>query len=975
MKGLVVAIAMIGVLIIAAPAWAQSGSLGTIHGTVSDESGAALPGVVVTLTSPALQVASQTATTAADGTYRFGDLPVGTYKISFELAGFKTFVRDELRLPVGFIARVDATMAIGGLEETITVSGQSPVVDLTTTTTSVNITRDTLETVPAGHGYQHLFAMTPGITTGGAPDVGDSSLASRNPIQSYGVASTARMDVEGMNISIGESSGVYFTTFSFEEVQIKTSGNDAEVSTPGVSMVSVLKSGSNQFHGAYSFAFQRPEFEGSNMTPRLRAQGLSATSPLRYYYEAAGDLGGRIIKDKLWFFIGANKQQRVSGLLGFVSGPGPDGKYLTGDEPLADYQNNLTNKAMKVSYQATQKHRLIAVWQPMLKYQPQRDGERFRPLETTTDYRNPGGIYKGELQSTLSSRVVANIAAGYGGNRSDYSALRSTAGHPVPGNPSKIDRETGLRTGTSEHNNKGYSDRWQTDGGISFFPEKFLGGQHELKTGATLYWERGGEGRTSIPSGDYVLVYDKVNGVSNQPAEIQIFNAPNQPINWNYKYAGYLKDTWRVTDTLTLNLGVRYEWQDAFVPAQEKPVTPGFPTLFPAGKFPYLDAQRWSSITPRFGMAWSLGTKNVVKASYGRFNGGMGSGFSGIYNSNAQITANFRWKDLDGNGDYTPGEVNLDTSGAGPDFISLTGSANNLLNPDLKQPMTNEATAGFERELMANLGFRTLYVYKDFSNNIVTANTKRPRDAYNIPITRRDPGPDGILNNADDAGTVTIWDYAAAYRGSAFVANQRQNSPRTDHYQSVEWTVTKRSAGPGRWFGMASYWVTKHHRWIQQLPENPNEDYFPLAENWTWATNVSGNYRFPWDINFGAFLQSKVGVQGQRTLTLRAADPDGGTPLRQLTTVTVRTEPFGAQQGPAISILNLRASKQFRLGSGQRIDINLDAFNLLNSSAPTTMTFLSGPTFGWYGVSGAGNAAEGGIVAARVARLGMRYSF
>src|SRR6185436_19452186 len=191
MKRVAVAIFILSAALIAAPAWAQSGSLGTIHGTVSDESNAALPGVAVTLTSPALQVASQTATTAADGTYRFGDLPVGTYKISFELAGFKTFVRDELRLPVGFIARVDATMAIGGLEETITVSGQSPVVDLTTTTTSVNITRDTLETVPAGHGYQHLFAMTPGITTGGAPDVGDSSLASRNPIQSYGVAATA----------------------------------------------------------------------------------------------------------------------------------------------------------------------------------------------------------------------------------------------------------------------------------------------------------------------------------------------------------------------------------------------------------------------------------------------------------------------------------------------------------------------------------------------------------------------------------------------------------------------------------------------------------------------------------------------------------------------------------------------------------------------------------------------------------------
>jgi hypothetical protein len=175
---------------------------------------------------------------------------------------------------------------------------------------------------------------------------------------------------------------------------------------------------------------------------------------------------------------------------------------------------------------------------------------------------------------------------------------------------------------------------------------------------------------------------------------------------------------------------------------------------------------------------------------------------------------------------------------------------------------------------------------------------------------------------------------------------------------------------------MASYWVTKNHRWLQQFTENPNDDYFPIAENWTWASNVSGGYILPWGINFGAFLQSKTGVQGGRTVIFRAADPDGGTPLRQLSTVTVRVEPFGAQQGPAITIVNLRASKQFRLMGGSRLDVNFDAFNLLNSSAPTTMTFVSGPTYGWYGVTGTSpNAAEGGIVAARVARVGMRYSF
>src|ERR1700730_14346463 len=390
LRAVAVAFVVIVVVMGPAPARAQSESSSTIHGTVTDASGAALPGVTVTLTSPVLQVGKETTATGPDGAYRLGDLPVGTYKIPFETSGFKTFVRDELRMPLGFVARVDVAMAIGGLEESVTVSGASPVVDQTTTTTSVNITLDTLQAVPTGRGYQHLFAMTPGVTTAGAPDVGDSSLATRNDIQNYGVTATARMDVEGMNISVGPSSGVYYSTFAFEEVQIKTSGNDAEVSTPGISMVSVLKSGSNQFHGSYSNAGQRPDLQSSNYTERLRAQNLPQPPPLRYYFDAAGDLGGRIVKDKLWFFVAASKQKRVGGILGFVSDP--LGKPLTGNEPSAAYENNLTSEALKLSYQATQKNRLIMVWSPMLKYKPQRDAARFTPLQSTTDYRNPGGI-------------------------------------------------------------------------------------------------------------------------------------------------------------------------------------------------------------------------------------------------------------------------------------------------------------------------------------------------------------------------------------------------------------------------------------------------------------------------------------------------------------------------------------------------------------------------------------------------------
>ena len=901
---LAVTVAFIVVCIVFGPQPARGQTISTIHGAVSDESGAALPGVTVTLTSQALQVGRVTRVTEPDGTYRFGDLPVGTYRIAFELPGFKTFIRDEVRLLVGFVSRIDATLAIGGIEETVTVSGQSPVVDQTTTTTSVNITRDTLETVPTGRGYQHLFAMMPGVTTAGSPDIGDSALASRSAIQSYGAAGTSKIEVEGINISVGESSPVYFTSFSFEEIQVKTSGNDAEVSTPGISMVSVLKSGSNQFHGSYRVAYEGSGFESDNMTPELRAQGLSATAPLKYYYEVGADLGGRIIRDKLWFYVATNRQRRTSGLLGFASGPGPDGKYLTGDEPLADYENKLTDHAVKISYQATQKHRLIGVWQPMLKHQPQRNGNRFRPLESTLDYSNPGGVYKGELQSTITNRIVATLLAGYGGNEENYWVGRSKYVNAAPGNPSKLHRDTTLQTGTGTGNNLNTRDRWQMDGSLSFFPDNFLGGKHEFKTGTTLYWQRAGNGTLINPAGNYVLVYDR-----ELPVEIRIFNAPTQPVNAQDTYAAYFKDTWRITNSLTANLGVRLEYQHAYVPEQAKEASTLFPTLFPGGQFPYLDVETWFNAVPRIGLAWSLGSKTVVKGSFGRFNAGLigEGGFAQPFNTNGSVTATYRWTDPDRNGDYTRGDVNLDLNG--PDFLSITGSTNNQINPDLRQPMTNEVTAGFEREVASNLGFRALYVYKDFKDSLVSVNVARPRSAYNIPLTRRDPGPDGVLDTPDDGGKVTIWDYDAAYRGAAFVTNVLQNSPRTDKYQSVEFTLTKRTAG--RWFGMGSVWATKHHRWLQQYPDNPNEDYFPLAEQWTWGSNLNGNYRFPWDVNVGAYLQSKIGVQGARTNIFRAVDPDGGTPLRQLSTVTLRLEPFAAQQGPAITILNMRVSKAF----------------------------------------------------------------
>jgi hypothetical protein len=946
------------------PARAQSVASSTIRGTVSDETGSALPGVTATLASPALLVGQVTSISGADGSYRFGDLPDGAYQLKFELPGFKILVHDELRIPIGFVAIVNATMVVGGIEESVTVSGQSPVVDMASTATSVNLTQATLESVPVSRGMHQLFAMTPGVTNSGAPDVGDSNMNNRQPVANYGGASPIMESVEGINIVTGNgsSSGVYFTTFSVEEVQIKTSGNDAEVSPPGVSMVVVLKSGSNQFHGSYGASGQRPELQSANLDARLQAQGVKNTESLKYYFDVAGDLGGRIIKDKLWFYGALNRQKRASTLLGFASGPGPDGKYLTGDEPLATYENVLSTGTIKVSYQLSSNNKLISAWQPSTKYQPQRDAGRFVPLEATRDYKNPTKMYKGELQSTLTPRIVANVVAGYGGLFADYSALRTQyakAGHAIKGNPSKLDKETGLRTGPAYDQEQTFTDRWEVDGSVSFYPESFLGGRHELKAGTSLYWEGMGRGCLAAPWGQYFLVYEKIGGVSGTPTEIDINNCPTKPNNRANVYAGFLKDTWRLSNRVTVNWGVRWEQQHAFIPEQSKVASWNFPDVFPALTFPATDVQTWRRTVPRLGLAWNLDSKTVVKTTYGLYGTVIGEDYALPYNPNSTVTEAFRWSDPSKAGDYVPGDVNFAPS----EVLNISGGSNQLLNPGMKQPLTTEVTGSYERELKPNLGIRLLYVFKSDALQYANTNILRPYSAYNIPITRRDPGPDGLLNTADDGKSVTIYDFDAAFRGAAFVGNQRQASPRTSTYHSAEFTVTKRSSG--RWSVMASGWVTKNHRWLTLIQDNPNNDPFPLDETWSWAGNLTGSYRLPGDVQFGAYLQSKQGVLGQRTNVFQAGDPDGGKALVQQLSVTLRMEPYGSQHLAALNVLNLRTSKRISLGGGRRVEFDFDVFNLLNSNAPTGAGFASGRTFGFVTA----------VLPPRVARFGFNFSF
>jgi carboxypeptidase family protein len=963
---LIFSVAVLMSIVGVSTAFAQSVSSGTIEGTVKDESNAVLPGVTVTVTSPALQVGQLVQVSDSAGNYKFVDLPAGTYRLSAELPGFSSSIREDLRLTVGFNARIDVSLKVGAIEEAVTVSGQSPVVDVTNTTGSVAFTKEVLDSIPRGRDLQNIFTMAPGVTQAVA-DVGGSTMAQRQNLSVYGVLSQPKLQVEGMNITMGadQNTAIYFNDSTLEEVQIKSSGNDAEVSVPGISMVAIMKSGGNQFHGTYQASTESPKLQADNLNDSLRAQGLTATSPLRNFYDVSADLGGRIVRDKLWFYGAYGRQGKKEGVLGFASSPGADGRYLTADDPLADFETSLEQLSMKFSYQLSKNNRIVYAWQRGTKAQPQNNADRFTPLESTRDYKNPTAIQKFELQSMISPRVLVNAVGGYSGYVTDYDAARSFARADAP---SRQDLATTLNTGSAPlHQNK-TRDRFQTEDSVSFFPERSLLGKHELKTGISLYLDKSSDGYSNNLACNCILYTDTIGGVPNTPSQIRLYNTPVVPADHVNIFAWYLKDSWRPSNKVTVNLGVRWERQHSFLPAQDFPGARDWPTVFPAGQFQQIDVQTLSRAVPRTGVAWDIGNKSVVKATWGLYNYMLGDTYADAFNRNATAFAVFNWHDLNGDKLYEPGEVNLDLNST--DFRSITAASNRILNPNLKSPDVWETTVSFEREMAANLGLRVMYVNKIVSgsisnstNNLVTINTLRPLSAWSVPVNRRDPGPDGVLGNGDDAGSITLYDYTAAYRGAAFVNSQIVNAVNTDRYHSIEGTITKRFSS--RWTGQVSYFTVKNHRWISSVFVTPNDMFFPVDDTWTWAGNVSGSYRLPGDVTVSGFLQSKNGVLGQRTNIFRQVDPDGGPSIAQNGNTTIRTEPYGSQRLSAQNILNLRGSKEFSIGGSRRFGIDFDVFNVLNAATPTAATFQSGPSFGFIS----------GVIPARIARLGGRFRF
>lgn len=345
-------------LMLSSLARAQNVSSASIDGTVTDQSNAALPGVAVTVTSPALQVPEMTTVTDLQGQYRFLDLPRGTYQVRFEIAGFEPLVRQDLVLNAGFAARVNVSLKVGSLNETVTVSGASPVVDLTSTGGGQNVPTDLLSfSLPGLKQMADIVQMSPGLTASDGFKPGAIGLNARIRLNTYGINSgntNITVMVDGFKIIANSVPDLANT----EEVDVRTYGNGAEVKEAGALINMITKSGGNQFHGRYGEAYMRQP--SGNITSDLTTRGLRVGTELQYFNDASADLGGRVVRDKIWFYGSFRDRRNKTTRPGLQLNAGADGEWLTGDEPPAFPKSTLQNPTIKGQYQMTRKFQLIA---------------------------------------------------------------------------------------------------------------------------------------------------------------------------------------------------------------------------------------------------------------------------------------------------------------------------------------------------------------------------------------------------------------------------------------------------------------------------------------------------------------------------------------------------------------------------------------------------------------------------------------
>ena len=772
------------VLLIGLPNTARAQS--AIAGVVKDSSGAVLPGVTVEASSDVLIEKTRSVTTDGQGQYKIVDLRPGVYTVVFTLPGFSSFRRDGLELPTAFTATINADMRVGALEETVTVSGASPIVDVQSTVHTQVLSRDTLDALPTGRTIQGLGQLVIGIALS-IPDVGGSRAMQQTYMSTHGMDATNNtVLVDGLMVNGLQSDGAvqsYFNDAMNQEVSYQTSGIGADTSAGGVRLNMIPKEGGNRYTGSFFSSWRDGKWQSDNFTQDLKDRGLPNASKIQRIYDLNFSEGGPIKKDTLWFFATLRQWSVNAPIAGTFVSDGTSAGFascLAAAKTATPCGQGIDDQKIKsglarLTWQVSPRNKLSAYFDEIDKF-------RGHAMAAGDDYASAAVVWNSpayhttavKWTSTVSNKLL--IEGGYSNNTEDYTneylpGIAQPRGSAAwYGNASRQD--LGLIATTRAPLVSSISTqsplRYNVQASASY-----VTGSHNMKVGFQRTW--GHFGHTRDVNADLTQQYNSIGtGIPfTVPNSVLVYNTPYvQEEDLNYDLGIYGQDQWTFK-RLTTNAGLRWEAVNAKVPVQTSP----------AGRF--VDARQfaetpnvpnWKDIAPRFGLAYDLfGTgKTALKFSLNRYNASRttGDANSGAQRYNPLAAASFTlpWTDVNKD-DIAQGErgcVYL-TPGCEINFAGLPSDfgrrALTTYDPNTKRIWNLESGLEVQHELMRGVSMTASWYHGNFHNELLYDNQLvtladwtpvsifNPIDGTPLTIYNLNPAKNGQVSTLDTSST------------------------------------------------------------------------------------------------------------------------------------------------------------------------------------------------------------------------------
>jgi hypothetical protein len=915
---------LLGVALSVSPASAQQ--TGTLAGVVHDAQGAVLQGVTITVSSPALIGGTRTASTGATGSYQLIGLPPGTYTVEYEIMGFTPLKREGIVLQVAQVTRLDVELTIGTLQETVTVSGESPVVDVSTTVTQTNITKDLYEAIPTGRNPWVMAGLVPGVVLGRL-DVGGTEGMQQYNIEAFGSADSQKsFSIDGLKTNWGGGSGgatmQYYGFEMYDEYNMQTASGTAESDVSGVYMNMVTKSGGNRVNSDHNFYFMNDALQGSNVDDALRAKlGLApgqttgaAGNPIDVSYDWSSTLGGPIKKDRVWFFSALRRWRLDQFQIGAIN---PDGSQAIDDNRIENYMGKATAQLRPTT-------KLSFLFNRNLKYRFHRRDAPYLFVEDKASVLQdqPAQNYVAQLNQVLGSKTVVDVRVGrmWGVFPTRYQK------EVTPNDIAVRDSSRNTRINAAETQSLNPNHRYQANATVSYFADSLGAGTHDFKAGTQLSWERMGYER--IRNGDILL--ELVDGAATRAF------LSNTPINSDHRletWAAFAQDGWTI-GRATVNVGVRIDGVKAYLPAQSSPAG----TWVGARNFGERDVFTFSAnVAPRVGVSYDLlgNGRTALKAYYGRFYNQFGSELAEASNQNALASLQVPWTDPNGNLRADPGELNLST------FTGFTAGLFPPIDPDARRPYSDEMNVGLSHQLMPNLAVSVSYHRRQHRDGLTILDRARPASAYTaINRTYTDP--------QRGAQTITVYDLnpSLVTRRDRIITNIE--GLRSD-YDGVIFNVSKRLSNG--WQLLAGLTLQSHEGFAHggtftdpgTTTDFNNPNYVLNRANSVvftdipWAFSLTGSYQLPYRIVFSGKYTASDGSPLTRTLSVSAL---------QQGTETVWVQPRGTDRTEVVNkFVDIRFARRFQIGFAN-LEGTLDVFNLLNANHVTGQIEAVGSTIG-----------------------------